>query len=117
MAGSGWLSPSGQLHLRFNWAPFYAPCQVLERGQQVTEVGGRRSKWRLVRVAVVALSGSTYIGRLFFGDSDTDEVVWDCDARPSDGASLRTNCKLAWPPQDQLAALHAPHNLTRHSGI
>lgn len=60
---------------------------MLERGQEVTEAGGRLSKWRLVRVAVVALSGSTYVGRLFFGDSDTGEVVWDCDVRPSDGGT------------------------------
>lgn len=62
---------------------------MLERGQEVTEAGGRLSKWRLVRVAVVALSGSTYVGRLFFGDSDTGEVVWDCDVRPSDGKDTR----------------------------
>ncbi len=34
------------------------------------------------------LRDSTYIGRLFFGDADTGNVVWDCDCRPSDGCWL-----------------------------
>ena len=28
---------------------------------------------------------STYIGRLFFGDKESEEAVWDLDCRPSDG--------------------------------
>jgi bifunctional DNase/RNase len=38
-----------------------------------------------VRVAIVALQDMVYIGRMFFGDADTGDVVWDCDVRPSDG--------------------------------
>ena len=51
----------------------------------MSEAGGSRSKWRVVRVAIVALQDMVYIGRLFFGDADTGDVVWDCDVRPSDG--------------------------------
>jgi hypothetical protein len=60
-------------------------AQILQRGQEVSEAGGSRSKWRVVRVAIVALQDMVYIGRMFFGDADTGDVVWDCDVRPSDG--------------------------------
>lgn len=51
-------------------------------------------KWSLLRVAIVNLEANTFIGRLFFGDAETGEVMWDCDCRPSDGCylSLRAHC-------------------------
>lgn len=57
--------------------------QVLERGQEIS-----KREWKLIRVAIVDIKNSTYIGRLFFGDKETGEVVWDCDCRPSDGLWL-----------------------------
>lgn len=42
----------------------------------------------MLRVAIVELRDTTYIGRLFFGDSETGSAVWDCDCRPSDGCWL-----------------------------
>jgi hypothetical protein len=56
---------------------------VLERGQEIS-----KREWKLIRVAIVDIQNSTYIGRLFFGDRETGEVVWDCDCRPSDGMWL-----------------------------
>eukprot|EP00884_Botryococcus_braunii_P000107 jgi/Botrbrau1/10097/Bobra.20_2s0005.1 len=61
--------------------------QVLERGQAIS-----KKEWKVVRVAVVALGDQTYIGRIFFGDSDGN-VVWDCDCRPSDGCWLALKVK------------------------
>jgi bifunctional DNase/RNase len=57
--------------------------QVLQRGQDIS-----KRDWKVLRVAIVELRDSTYIGRLFFGDADTGNVVWDCDCRPSDGCWL-----------------------------
>ncbi|GLI69021.1 hypothetical protein VaNZ11_013560, partial [Volvox africanus] len=53
-----------------------------------------RGQWQLLRVAIVALDGDIFVGRLFFGDAATGTVHWDCDCRPSDGVylSLRTQC-------------------------
>lgn len=51
---------------------------ILMRGQDVS-----KREWKLVRGAVVEMRGNTYVGRLFFGDSEGN-VVWDCDCRPSD---------------------------------
>jgi hypothetical protein len=31
-----------------------------------------------------------YHGRLYFGDANSGEVVWDCDCRPSDGGFVRS---------------------------
>lgn len=57
----------------------FAPCpQVLTRGREIS-----KKQWSLVRVAVVSMVGSTYIGRIFFGSSSS-EVLWDVDARPSE---------------------------------
>ena len=56
---------------------------MLERGQEIS-----KREWKLIRVAIVEMQNSTYIGRLFFGDKETGEVVWDCDCRPSDGLWL-----------------------------
>ena len=56
---------------------------MLERGQEIS-----KREWKLIRVAIVDIQNSTYIGRLFFGDRETGEVVWDCDCRPSDGMWL-----------------------------
>jgi hypothetical protein len=33
--------------------------------------------------------------RLFFGDSDSGNAVWDCDCRPSDGCWLALKARLA----------------------
>eukprot|EP01025_Chloroclados_australasicus_P032240 TRINITY_DN3267_c0_g1_i4.p2 TRINITY_DN3267_c0_g1~~TRINITY_DN3267_c0_g1_i4.p2 ORF type:complete len:390 (-),score=21.24 TRINITY_DN3267_c0_g1_i4:488-1501(-) len=56
---------------------------VLERGKEISS-----SHWGLVRVAVVDLQNNVFHGRLFFGDTRTGKVVWDCDCRPSDGSWL-----------------------------
>ncbi|DBB04512.1 TPA: hypothetical protein ACH3X1_012606 [Trebouxia sp. C0004] len=65
--------------------------KVLERGQEIS-----KREWKLIRVAIVDIQHSTYIGRLFFGDRETGEVVWDCDCRPSDGMwlSFQAKCPL-----------------------
>ncbi|DBB13695.1 TPA: hypothetical protein ACH3X3_000713 [Trebouxia sp. C0006] len=65
--------------------------KVLERGQDIS-----KREWKLIRVAIVDIQNSTYIGRLFFGDRETGEVVWDCDCRPSDGMwlSFQAKCPL-----------------------
>ncbi|EIE24051.1 hypothetical protein COCSUDRAFT_62574 [Coccomyxa subellipsoidea C-169] len=57
--------------------------QVLQRGQEIS-----KRDWKVLRVAITELRDSTYIGRLFFGDADTGNLVWDCDCRPSDGCWL-----------------------------
>ncbi len=55
-------------------------------------VDGMLSKVKLTRYDRVhkGVSGrpdaQVYHGRLFFGDANSGEVVWDCDCRPSDGA-------------------------------
>ena len=50
--------------------------------------------WGLLRVAIVGLKDDVYIARLFFGDPVTQEVVWDCDCRPSDACflSIKARC-------------------------
>ncbi|KAK9906754.1 hypothetical protein WJX75_007449 [Coccomyxa subellipsoidea] len=65
--------------------------QVLQRGQDIS-----KRDWKVLRVAIVELRDSTYIGRLFFGDADTGNVVWDCDCRPSDGCwlALKSRCPV-----------------------
>lgn len=65
--------------------------QVLKRGMETD-----RSKWQLLRVAIVELRGFTYIGRAFFGDRETGKVAWDCDCRPSDSVWLaqKTNAPI-----------------------
>lgn len=55
----------------------------MQRGQDIS-----KRDWRVLRVAIVELRNETYIGRLFFGDADSGNVVWDCDCRPSDGCWL-----------------------------
>ena len=79
-----------------------ASLQILQRGQEVSEAGQSRSKWRVVRVAIVRLESMVYIGRLFFGDAETGDVVWDCDVRPSDGAVDR-HAPVRSPPSMLLA--------------
>lgn len=44
--------------------------------------------WTLLRVAVVQCVNDVYYGRLFFGDPDTQQVLWDTDVRPSDATFL-----------------------------
>ena len=56
---------------------------ILERGKAISN-----REWRLSHVAIVDMRNSTYIGRIFFGDSETGEVVWDADCRPSDACWL-----------------------------
>ncbi|KAK9845216.1 hypothetical protein WJX81_000350 [Elliptochloris bilobata] len=62
--------------------------QILERGHDIS-----KRDWRLMRVAIVGMQNTTFIGRLFFGDSDSGSTVWDCDCRPSDGLWLALKCK------------------------
>lgn len=57
--------------------------QVLGRGQEVS-----KKEWKLLHVAVVAIEDTTYVARLFFGDGETKNIVWDCDSRPSDACWL-----------------------------
>ena len=57
--------------------------QILERGQEIS-----KKDWKLLHVAVVAITETTYIGRLFFGDAEKGVIVWDCDCRPSDACWL-----------------------------
>ncbi|GAB4822430.1 hypothetical protein N2152v2_009476 [Parachlorella kessleri] len=64
---------------------------ILERGREIS-----KRDWQLVRVAIVELRGSVFIGRLFFGDPASGHVVWDCDSRPSDSIwlALKAKCPL-----------------------
>ena len=65
-------------------------CQVLQRGQELS-----KREWKVVRVAIVDMTNKTYIGRLFFGDKETGETVWDIDCRPSDGIWLSLKVRQA----------------------
>lgn len=53
--------------------------------------------WTLLRVAVVACVNDVYYGRLFFGDPDTQQVLWDTDVRPSDATFLALKVGAAAP--------------------
>ncbi len=65
--------------------------QILQRGQDIS-----KKDWKLLQVAVVNMTGSSYIGRLFFGDAETGNVVWDCDCRPSDACWLALKVTFCW---------------------
>jgi hypothetical protein len=57
--------------------------QMWQRGRSIS-----KRDWTLLRVAVVACVNDVYYGRLFFGDPETQQVLWDCDVRPSDATFL-----------------------------
>ncbi len=57
--------------------------QMWQRGRTIS-----KRDWTLLRVAVVACVNDVYYGRLFFGDPETQQVLWDCDVRPSDATFL-----------------------------
>lgn len=61
----------------------FVALQVLERGQEIS-----KRDWKLIRVAIVEMKDNTYIGRIFFGDKESGESVYDLDCRPSDGLWL-----------------------------
>lgn len=63
--------------------------QIVQRGQAIS-----KRDWTILRVAIVELKNEIYIGRMFFGDKHTQQVMWDCDCRPSDATwvSLKANC-------------------------
>lgn len=65
--------------------------QIIERGKELSI-----QDWHLLHVAIVELKENTFIGRLFFGDPETNEISWDCDCRPSDGCwlALKKMCPL-----------------------
>jgi bifunctional DNase/RNase len=56
---------------------------VLERAEAVDGEG-----WSVLRVAVVGMTSTAFVGRLWLGSSATGEVFWDCDIRPSDATWL-----------------------------
>lgn len=58
-------------------------AQMWQRGRAMS-----KRDWTLLRVAVVACVSDVYYGRLFFGDPDTQQVLWDTDVRPSDATFL-----------------------------
>ena len=58
-------------------------CRVLDQARSVS-----KTDWTIVRVAITGLAESTFIGRIFFGNRDSDEIIWDLDCRPSDGVFL-----------------------------
>lgn len=58
-------------------------CRVLDQARSVS-----KKDWTIVRVAIISLAESTFIGRIFFGDRESNEISWDCDCRPSDGVFL-----------------------------
>ena len=53
---------------------------VLGRGRELSS-----RDWSHLRTAIVDLQDSVFIGRMFFGDPEGEEALWDCDCRPSDG--------------------------------
>ena len=64
--------------------PLAPAClQMWQRGRNLS-----KRDWTLLRVAVVACVNDVYYGRLFFGDPDTQQVLWDTDVRPSDATFL-----------------------------
>lgn len=71
-------------------------CCLLHQTAQMWQRGRAMSKrdWTLLRVAVVACVNDVYYGRLFFGDPDTQQVLWDTDVRPSDATFLAL--KVCW---------------------
>eukprot|EP00882_Tetradesmus_deserticola_P008054 GHRQ01008483.1.p1 GENE.GHRQ01008483.1~~GHRQ01008483.1.p1 ORF type:complete len:413 (+),score=146.77 GHRQ01008483.1:221-1459(+) len=62
--------------------------QMWQRGRSIS-----KRDWTLLRVAVVACVNDVYYGRLFFGDPETQQVLWDCDVRPSDATFLALKAK------------------------
>lgn len=81
---------------------------MLERGQEIS-----KREWKLIRVAIVAMENSTYIGRLFFGDKETGEVVWDCDCRPSDGMWLSFQVSTDITQQNASICIHLAYKSGR----
>jgi bifunctional DNase/RNase len=63
--------------------------QVVEKQQQA-----QGKQWQLLRAAIVDLANDTFIGRIFFGNPETGEVVWDCDCRPSDAFWLSLQVRM-----------------------
>lgn len=66
--------------------------------QVLTRMRETQPGWRVLRVAIVEIRQSTYIGRIFFGEGEGDDAVthWDCDVRPSDATwvALRAGAPL-----------------------
>jgi hypothetical protein len=79
----------------------FVPPKLSLHGLQMWQRGHSISKrdWTLLRVAVVACVNDVYYGRLFFGDPETQQVLWDCDVRPSDATFLAL--KVRRQPQQQ----------------
>eukprot|EP00887_Chlorella_sp_A99_P003965 scaffold11.g3965.t1 len=90
------------LDLLWRASPWRAAA-VLSRGREIS-----RRSWTLVRVAIVGMRGSTYLGRLWFGGGP-DQILWDCDARPSDSIwlAIKSKCPIfvhrdVWDNHSQL---------------
>uniref|UniRef100_A0A383VQ72 BFN domain-containing protein n=1 Tax=Tetradesmus obliquus TaxID=3088 RepID=A0A383VQ72_TETOB len=62
--------------------------EMWQRGRSIS-----KRDWTLLRVAVVSCVNDVYYGRLFFGDPETQQVLWDCDVRPSDATFLALKAK------------------------
>ena len=64
---------------------------VLQRGMAIS-----KREWTVLRVAVVGMTQSAYLGRIFFGNKVTGEVCWDVDSRPSDATwlAIRTGAPI-----------------------
>lgn len=56
---------------------------VLQRGMAIS-----KREWTVLRVAIVGMTQSAYLGRIFFGNKVTGQVCWDVDSRPSDATWL-----------------------------
>lgn len=64
---------------------------ILQRGQEIS-----KKEWKLLHVAIVAMADNAYVARLFFGDAETGDIVWDVDCRPSDASwlALKSKCPI-----------------------
>eukprot|EP00878_Enallax_costatus_P031160 GHUV01034049.1.p2 GENE.GHUV01034049.1~~GHUV01034049.1.p2 ORF type:complete len:117 (-),score=24.73 GHUV01034049.1:228-578(-) len=87
-----WPPPQTSSALSSSLSPLvYCILQMWQRGRSIS-----KRDWTLLRVAVVACVNDVYYGRLFFGDPETQQVLWDCDVRPSDATFLALKVRRGW---------------------
>lgn len=83
-----------------------------QRGRTIS-----KRDWTLLRVAVVACVNDVYYGRLFFGDPETQQVLWDCDVRPSDATFLALKVRSGLKCHIQSRMLFHKHHAVRQQNL
>ncbi|KAJ9510548.1 hypothetical protein QJQ45_016016 [Haematococcus lacustris] len=56
---------------------------VLQQAQRCSS-----EPWALLHAAITEITDAVFVGRLYFGNPETGQVLWECDCRPSDGCYL-----------------------------